>query len=442
MPRVFISHATTDRAFVEREIIPLLERNGLETWYAQTDIPGASEWERSILQGLRSCEHFLVVMSPRSAQSKWVKREVDWAFARDRPVVPVMLEACDPDDFHFGLAALQYVDFRGDVSAGRQRLLDVFGVRRPQAEDLPQDGPAALTNALGMKLVLVPPGKFLMGSSAAEQELARKTAREQGASPADDWYKDEGPQHEVEITRPFYLGVYPVAVGQFRAFVRAARYRTEAERGGGAYRWTRAGWKLDPATNWQNPGFAQTDDHPVVCVSWNDAQAFCAWLSQQEQEQSYRLPTEAEWEYACRGGPVFTKESLPFCFERPAASLSSAQANFDGNHPFGGASKGPSLGGTSPVGSYQPQVLGLYDMHGNVWEWCSDWYDPAHYRRGPGQDPQGPEASPEKRRVLRGGSWASSGRVCRAAHRGRNGPGCCDVNDGFRVVLVAGAGTG
>jgi hypothetical protein len=126
MTRVFISHATPDRNFVEQEIIPLLEKNGVETWYARTDIQGAAEWERAILAGLRSCDHFLVVMSPRSAASKWVKREVDWAFTKDRPVVPVMLEDCDPDAFHFGLAAIQFVDFRGGTEVGRQRLLDVF----------------------------------------------------------------------------------------------------------------------------------------------------------------------------------------------------------------------------------------------------------------------------------------------------------------------------
>src|SRR5262249_42425871 len=135
MARVFISHATPDRSFVERAIIPLLEKHGIQTWYARTDIQGASEWERAILNGLRSCDQLLVVMSPRSARSKWVKREVDWAFAKERPVVPVMLEDCDPDDFHFGLAAIQFVDFRGGTQAGRQRLLDVFRGGQSRSEE-------------------------------------------------------------------------------------------------------------------------------------------------------------------------------------------------------------------------------------------------------------------------------------------------------------------
>ena len=110
------------------------------------------------------------------------------------------------------------------------------------------------------------------------------------------------PQHEVVITRPFYMGVHDVTVGQFKAFVKAKGYQTEAEKGGGALRLFPDGfWKNVPQANWQNPGFEQSDDHPVVCVSWNDAKAFCDWLSDKEGKK-YALPTEAQWEYACRAG--------------------------------------------------------------------------------------------------------------------------------------------
>jgi hypothetical protein len=109
MPRVFISHATLDRNFVEREMIPLLERHGVETWYARTDIKGADGWERTILQGLRWCDHFLVVVSPRSARSRWVKHEVYWAFNKgEKRIVPVLLEDCDSDDFHLGMAGAPF----------------------------------------------------------------------------------------------------------------------------------------------------------------------------------------------------------------------------------------------------------------------------------------------------------------------------------------------
>ena len=115
----------------------------------------------------------------------------------------------------------------------------------------------------------------------------------------------EQPQHPVKITRPFYLAAHQVTVGQFRRFVEKSGYKTEAEQGDrGSYGWDGKEWKLDPKKNWKNPGFAQGDDHPVVCVSHNDAMAFLGWLNEQENEKKpgYRLPTEAEWEYACRAG--------------------------------------------------------------------------------------------------------------------------------------------
>jgi formylglycine-generating enzyme required for sulfatase activity len=181
---------------------------------------------------------------------------------------------------------------------------------------------------------------------------------------------------------------------------------------------------------------------PVESVSWNEAVEFCRLLSEKERGSGrlYRLPTEAEWEHSCRGGQFF-KDSVPFYLAEASSSLSSRQANFDGNYPYGGAAKGPYLERTTTVGSYQPNPLGLYDMHGNVWEWCSDWYDAAYYQRSPTQDPQGPESDPDNCRVLRGGSWLSIGRNCRAASRFRFDPGGRNRYFGFRVVLVAGART-
>jgi uncharacterized protein (TIGR02996 family) len=258
--------------------------------------------------------------------------------------------------------------------------------------DLPR-----LDNRLGMGLALIPPGAFLMGSLLDEAERR----------------KDEQ-QHEVEITRAFGLGVHPVTVGQFRAFAQATGYRE---------------------TRWQNPGFPQDDTHPVVWVSWNDAQEFCAWLTQTDSGRVYRLPTEAEWEYACRAG---APESYPFHVGRPLHSLSSTQANFDGNYPYGGAAKGPSLWRTTPVGSYSPNGWGLYDMHGNVWEWCADWYSAAYYKRSRRQDPPGPPAGSS--RVIRGGSWGGPGQFCRSALRHRDGPTGRHSYLGFRVALVLSGG--
>jgi len=171
--------------------------------------------------------------------------------------------------------------------------------------------------------------------------------------------------------------------------------------------------------------------HPVEGVSWYDALEFTRRLSARYEERqmgrSYYLPTEAEWEYACRAGTT-----TPFHF---GATLSSYDANFSGVNPYGKAEQGPDLQMTSIVGSYAPNAWGLYDMHGNVWEWCADWYDPHYFRVSPDRDPLGPRAG--ERRVLRGGNWNSEhGRNCRSARRGKEVPTAATSYDGFRIVMI------
>ncbi len=271
--------------------------------------------------------------------------------------------------------------------------------------------PPRLTNSLGMEMVLIPAGTpFTMGSPSEEKGR----------------HADEGPLHEVVISRPFYLGAHEVTVADFREFVRARNYRTEAEKDGkGSLRWDGA-WEWDTELDWQKPGWEPSDSEPVVCVSRADALAFCEWLGQQESK-TYRLPTEAEWEYACRAGTT-----TPF---HGGPTLSSQQANFDGNFPYGKA-RGPALyrKKTSPVGSFPASPWGLFDMHGNVWEWCADAYDGRYYSSSPRLDPQGPAKSKEG--VVRGGSWCSEGESCRSARRLRM-PLSYRRNDlGFRVVLT------
>jgi formylglycine-generating enzyme required for sulfatase activity len=161
---------------------------------------------------------------------------------------------------------------------------------------------------------------------------------------------------------------------------------------------------------------------PVETVSWEDAQEFIKKLNEKEAKGGYvyRLPTEAEWEYACRGGATSEEEcSHPFYLDKPTDDLSSKQANFNGNFPFGKAEKGPNLGRPVKVGSYAPNKLGLYDMHGNVWQWCEDLFDPK------GSD-----------RVLRGGGWGSRGTYCQAALRSRLAPTGRYGFGGFRLARV------
>jgi eukaryotic-like serine/threonine-protein kinase len=246
------------------------------------------------------------------------------------------------------------------------------------------------TNTLGMKFKLIPAGKFMMGSPKEEIDRCLKLV-------GDGWEKDrlptEGPEHEVEITQPFYMGTAEVTIGQFRQFVEEEGYHV------GDVRWT-------------NPGSEQTDNRPVVFVSWQNAVDFCNWLSEKEGRK-YRLPTEAEWEYSCRAGRSGTR----YCFGDDDAQLEN----------YGWYNK------NSGKGTKKPNDWGLYHMHGNAWEWCQDFYDPDYYKISPVKDPPGGAGD---ERVLRGGSWNNLPMDCRSAFRNHAVPRHREDNDGFRVLLV------
>ena len=248
-----------------------------------------------------------------------------------------------------------------------------------------------VVNAAGMKLLLIQPGVFEMGSGAGEM----------GRQPY------EAPVHKVEISQRFYLGACPVTQEQYARVM-----------------------GVNPS-HFRKVGGCDTRLFPVENVSWDDAVTFCRKLSETPAERQrgriYRLPTEAEWEYACRAGG----DGLPFHCGR---SLVSAQANFDGRHPYGGCGRGDFLQRTCAVGSYPANAWGLSDMHGNVWEWCLDWYRREILSGQSAAKPDGAGAG--EARVLRGGSWQNHGRLCRSACRDWVSPGYRGVNTGFRVVLV------
>lgn len=258
-------------------------------------------------------------------------------------------------------------------------------------------GDRIITNSIGMRLSLISAGTFVMGSPRSEEE---RDAKEQ--------------LHEVTITKPFYIGVYEVTQAEFAALMpgdRENRAVFTRDRGGGP-------------------------NHPMENVTWEGANEFCKRLSARRAEQragrKYRLPTEAEWEFACRAG-----SKTPFHFGK---SLSSHEANFNGKYPYGTASTGPYLRRTAPIGSYEPNAFGLYDMHGNVAEWCADWYDPEYYENSPDEDPMGPpfgvlsDGFGEYYSVIRGGSWLDDARGCRSAYRYRAMRRMPNRLIGFRVV--------
>jgi formylglycine-generating enzyme required for sulfatase activity len=268
------------------------------------------------------------------------------------------------------------------------------GPRPAQAEN-----PKTVTNSIGLRLVRIPAGTFMMGSPRSESERTGKELR-----------------HEVKITKAFFLGVYEVTQAEYIEVMKGLpRFRNRAAFSG--------------------------DNLPAENVEWKTAKSFCERLSSREGEKragrTYRLPTEAEWEYACRGG-----KSTPFHY---GDRLSSKQANFNGNYPYGNAEKSTYLRKTAKIGSYQPNAFGLYDMHGNVAEWCADWYDAKYYQDSPEKDPLGPPFGVLDTRfrnfgknnffvVVRGGSWIDDGRACRAAYRFRAMPNTQYRLIGFRVV--------
>lgn len=241
----------------------------------------------------------------------------------------------------------------------------------------------------------------------------------QGSPPDEAGREPDEVERRVAIGHPFWMGEYPVTRGQFAAFVDETHYATEAERGSsGGYGWNGTELVQKKEYTWRNPGFAQTDDHPVVLVTFQDADAFIAWASA-KANVPLRLPTEAEWEYAARAG---TKGPW-----YAATDEASAQAL--------GWTKRNAGGSTHPVGKKKANPFGLFDMAGNVAEWCLDAYGP--WTADPASNPIGRSSTDGEplRRVLRGGSWLKDTKRSRSAARFRSTPGSRNADIGFRIVL-------
>lgn len=290
-----------------------------------------------------------------------------------------------------------------------------------------------VTNSIGMKLKLIPAGEFLMGSGISALEVENRF-KAFGAKA--DQFAQEHPQHRVRIPDSLYVGIHEVTVGQFRSFVNDATYRTEPEKKDvGGYGWNtqKEYFEVGEQYSWNNTGFPQSDSHPVVNVTWNDAQAFCHWLSQKEG-RTYRLPTEAEWEYACRAGTdtLFWNGDDPEGLAKIAnVADGTAKAVFSSWTSCISAQDGYAF--SAPAGSYPANAFGLHDMHGNVWEWCGDGYRQNYTGQSTVVDPKGPLSSPI--RVLRGGSWNYEPNFVRSAYRKTAVAAYREAITGFRVVM-------
>jgi sulfatase modifying factor 1 len=258
-------------------------------------------------------------------------------------------------------------------------------------------------NSIGMLFVLIPAGRFKMGSELSAEETARRFHDKA------EVFADEHPQHDVHISKAFLIGVYEVTNVQYRQF-RSDHYSGDYE-----------GESLN------------ADLQPATSVSHDDVMAFCSWLSKR-QGVACRLPTEAEWEYACRAG-----SQTPYPW---GESISGRYCNFaDVNAQsllWRDETSDDGYAVTAPVGSYPANSFGLYDMIGNVWEWCSDWYGEEYYAESPANDPSGPTRNWTVNRVLRGGSWMNAPSFCRSSFRMKASQANRSANNGFRVVVPLG----
>jgi formylglycine-generating enzyme required for sulfatase activity len=290
--------------------------------------------------------------------------------------------------------------------------------RQDAARRAPRSGEVRV-NSLSQTLILIGPGEFAMGSPHAEP------LRDEG-----EW------QHAVRMAQAFWMTRVEVTRGQFKSFVNETGYVTDAERAGWSHGLGEDGrWRQVDGIDWRDPGFTQSDSHPVVCVSLHDALAFCRWLSDHEG-RTYRLPTEAEWEYACRAGLGAAYAWGDDVFQELPRTNAADKAWTDRFPDAIGFRWHDGCVFTSPVGRFPSNAWGLFDMHGNVAEWCLDRY--VAYAVEAVEDAVDPEAlstGDPAPRVMRGGSFSATPAHCRSAHRDAGPPDSSFVTVGFRVVM-------
>jgi formylglycine-generating enzyme required for sulfatase activity len=374
MSDIFISYARADRPRAEA-LAKALEAQGWSVWWDWI-IPTGKKFRRVIEEEINKARCVVVLWSATSIESDWVIEEASEGKERGF-LVPVLIEKVRPPMGFRGTQAADLVGSGGGLAAPafqrlRGDIATLIGVARP--------GEARISPRDGLRYVWIPPGEFWMGDN--------------------DGDADEKPQHRVRITRGFWLGETPVTVAAYKQFVN-----------------DRPQWRMPGSPRFKRDW--SKEDHPVVNVTWDGAQAYCAWAG----GTGGRLPTEAQWEYAARGG----KAGLQYPWGN---EITPENANYSDS----------KWKGTSPMRSYPPNMWGLYDMAGNVWEWVVDWYDKDNYATRPSHQPSDDPLGPDHGtglRVLRGGSFANDPRFLRVANRNGNASGYGSLTFGFRCVLEA-----
>ena len=414
-PRVFVSYAHESPAHNRwvKTLVKDLRGRGVDALFDEWRVPLGGDFT-VFMDSIRSCDRVLLICTPTYARKAdegaggvgYERQIITAELARTITTTTFVcvLRAGDADEAIPTFArARRYIDFREDKGYEprlEELLRDLHGVplepeppigpnpfagpvpasvrpAAPQPSSVQMDVALDLGHGVSLELVRIPAGESLMGSPESEE----------------DRHASESPQHRVHFREPFYLGKYPVTQAQWRAVMR------------------------------DNPARFKGHDRPVERVSWDQCRQFCEKLKKRVGRET-RLPSEAEWEYACRAGTT-----TPFYF---GDTISTDQANYDGNYTYSRGSEGVYREETTTVGTFPANAFGLFDMHGNVWEWCADaWHD--DYRGAPSDGSAWAVGGDEGSRVLRGGSWYGSPGLCRAAVRYRYTPDYRYSNVGFRV---------
>jgi formylglycine-generating enzyme required for sulfatase activity len=415
---IFLCHASEDKPQV-RDVYQRLKALGFEPWLDEVDILPGQDWDYEIETALEQSDFVIVFLSTRSvAKMGYVQREFRRAMYHSEEIpegyihtIPVKLDDCvvprrfsrhqwanlsEEGAFDRIVRALRYgLEQRGEPVPEPTAAVSPQPPSAPPASARPhqvnvapphaaQPDTERITNDLGMTFVRLPADEFWMGTSdeAIEALTKRYPFDRKG-------FETETPRHRVTISQPFYLGIHPVTQAQWEAVMGSNSSRFEGK-----------------------------PDHPVEHVSWDEVQQFLRRLNERQDGNIYRLPSEAQWEHACRAG-----STVAYCFGDEEGQL--------GEYAWYGDNSGNS---THPVGQKKPNAWGLYDMHGNVWEWVQDWYGP--YTADPVTDPSGPTTGAN--RVIRGGSWSYPAWCARSADRGGVHPGLRGDGLGFRCLSSPG----
>ncbi|CCI32372.1 SUMF1/EgtB/PvdO family nonheme iron enzyme [Microcystis sp. T1-4] len=443
--QIFLAHASEDKPAV-LALHERLKQAGYKPWLDKKDLIPGQNWRSVIPKAIANSQLFIACLSQRSiAKQGFVQREFKMALNQyaDRPpnsiyLIPLRLDECDiPDlrqeEYGLNLRDLHWLDYweedgfeQLERAIGYQFKLEPEEPKQPVIVPEEPKQPVIVTpplsvfnfeivraNAKGelikkeskqsqyfsedlgygittLEMVAIPGGTFLMGSPANEK----------------DSFGDERPQHEVNVPT-FFIGKYPITQAQWQAIAATAKIDIDLE---------------------TNPSNFKGDELPVESVNWYQATEFCKRLSR-ETKQEYRLPSEAEWEYACRAGTT-----TPFYF---GETITGELANYNATKTYAEEAKGEYRQQTTPVGQFPPNAFGLYDMHGNVWEWCADtWHD--NYDGAPRDGSVWTENGNDNRSPLRGGSWYTDPNYCRSAYRFDIVRRGLHNNLGFRVVCGAG----